>query len=313
MPPLRTLDEVRSFAIRIAEHSGRLKVAVPAANDDDVIGALKEAAIEGFIEAILIGPKSDIQSLTEQVDFPKDRYEIIHETDVKAAANLACKLAQNGTAQLIMKGNLPTGTLLKAVLTKEYGLRTGRILSHVAVLSIPRLPRLLGITDGGMLPAPDEITRPQVVENAVQVFHALGIQKPKVALLSATDDVVPGVPVTRDLAAFAKGAERGAIKNAIVDGPLAFDSAVWAPITGRLLFRSPVAGAADIVVVGSFEAGNIIVKALYLLADAGMAGVICGAKVPVALVSRSDTAQNKMYSLALATVVAAYADGRIGA
>lgn len=311
MPPLRTLNEVLTFAVQIAKKTGILKVAVPAANDDDVIGALKAATQEGFIEPILIGPKEEIKKLLEEINFPENKYEIIHETDAKVAANLACKLAQSGSAQLIMKGNLPTGTLLKAVLSKEHELRTGRILSHVAVLSIPRLPRLLGITDGGMLPMPDEITRPQVVENAVQVFHALGVQKPKVALLSATDDVIPGVPITRDLAALAKGAERGVIKNAIVDGPLAFDSAVWAPISGRLPFRSPVAGAADIVVVGSFEAGNIIVKALYLLADAGMAGVICGAKIPVALVSRSDTAQNKLYSLALATVVAAYNDGRI--
>lgn len=311
MPPLRTLDDVQAFAIQISEKTGVLKVAVPAANDDDVIGALKAATLAGFIQPVLIGPKDAIQKFLVELDFPKNQYEIIDEPDNKTAANLACQLAQQGKVQLIMKGNLPTGMLLKAVLTKEFGLRTGRVLSHVAVLSNPKLSRLLGITDGGMLPLPDETTRPQLVENAIQVFKALGIHKPKIALLSGTDQVSMKLPQTKELATYAKATERDSQLQAIVDGPLSFDSAVWPHITDELPFKSRVAGAADIIIVGSFEAGNIIVKALYMLANAGMAGVICGARVPVALVSRSDSAQNKLYSLALSTVVAAYADGRI--
>ncbi len=310
MPPLRTAADIIRRAQEIAAASKPFTVAVPAAGDDDVIGAIKGATDAGFVHAILIGDEAKINHFCDELKVDRTKVTIIASPDDGAAAKLACKMASEKQADLIMKGNMPTGKLLKTLLSKEYGFRMGRILSHVAVLSMPNLPRLLGVTDGGMVVAPDDTTRPQIVQNAIDVFHALDIPKPKVALLAATDDVVPGVPVTRDLAAFAKAAERGLIKDAIVDGPLAFDSAVWPGVTDRLAFHSQVAGAADIVMVGSIEAGNIIVKSLDILADAIFAGVIVGAKIPVALVSRSDTARNKLTSLALTTLVAAHRAGR---
>ncbi|MDK9699480.1 MAG: phosphate acyltransferase [bacterium] len=305
MPPLRTSDDIVAKAQEFAKLTEPLLVAVPAAHDDDVIGAIQAATNAGFVRAILIGDEAKITHFCSELNVNLDHVEIIPSPDDASSAKLACQLAKDGKVKLIMKGNLPTGKLLKILLAKEYGLRRGRILSHVAVLSMPHFPRLLGITDGGMVVAPDEKTRPQLVVNAIEVFHALGIEIPKVALLAATDDVVPGVPITRELAAFAKACERGAMKHAIVDGPLAFDSAVWPAVTDKLPFASRVAGSADIVVVSAIEVANIVVKALDILADAVFAGVIMGAKIPVALVSRSDTARNKLTSLALATLVAA--------
>ncbi len=305
MPPLRNADDIIRRAQEVASEQGIPSVAVPAAGDDDVIGAIKGATDAGFVRAILIGDEQKINHFCDELKVNREKVTIIAAADDGAAAKIACTMAANKEASLIMKGNMPTGKLLKTVLAKEYGFRTGRILSHVAVLSIPNFPRLLGITDGGMVVAPTEQTRAQLVENAVEVFHALEIPEPKVALLSAVDNIRLDLPATRDLAAFAKAAERGLIKGAIVDGPLAFDSAVLPAAIDKVGFRSPVVGAADVLVVGGFEAGNIIVKSLDILAEAVFAGVIVGTKLPVALVSRSDTARNKLTSVALATLVAA--------
>ena len=278
MPPLRNDQEIIRHAIALSGQFGPVMVAVPAAADDDVIGAVKGATDAGFARATLLGDEKKIRQYCDELKVDMTKVEVRDMSDDEAAKT-ACQMASEAKAGVIMKGNMPTGKLLKTVLAKEFGLRRGRTLSHIAVLSIPGFTRLVGITDGGMIIAPDEVSRPQIVENAVEVFRALGIDCPKVAMLAGTDQIVPA---TKDLAIFAKAASRGLIPDAIVDGPMSLDAALWEAVSDRLGYVSPVAGAADIIVVGGFEAGNIIVKSLDLLADAVFAGVIAGAKVPVA-------------------------------
>jgi phosphate butyryltransferase len=251
------------------------RVAVAAAADGAVLQAVVEARTQGIADAILIGDSAD-------------------------------DLASSGEADVIMKGFLPTSTLLKAVLAKERGLKRSDVLSHCAVLSLPEYPRLLNITDGGMVVSPDFNQKVKIIENAVTVSHALGLEKPRIALLAATDVVNPEMPRAVEDAIIAKMADRGQIRDAIVDGPLSLDAATLPKLAEAYSVQSPVAGCADVLVANSIEEGNIISKSLILFGGAVFCGVIVGAAIPVSLVSRSDAPRNKLASVAIAVVLSEY-------
>jgi phosphate butyryltransferase len=215
-------------------------------------------------------------------------------------------MAVAGEADIIMKGFLPTSSLLRAVLAKNRGLRRSEVLSHCAVLSHSEYPRLLNITDGGMVVNPDFNQKVKIIENAVTVMRALGVEKPRVALLAATDIVNPEMPRAVEDAIIAKMADRGQIKNAVVDGPLTLDAATMPNVAEYYGINSPVAGQADVLVANSIEEGNIISKSLILFGEAVFSGVIVGAAVPVSLVSRSDPPKNKLASVAIAVILSDY-------
>ena len=204
-----------------------------------------------------------------------------------------------------MKGAIHTNELMAAIIDKAAGLRTERRMSHVFVLQTPAYPKLLMMTDGAINIMPDLKTKRDIVQNAIELAHALGIPAPLVAILSATEEVDPNIPSTIDAAALCKMADRGQIKGGILDGPLAFDLAVSAEAVATKGLVSPVAGAADILVVPTLEAGNMIAKQLDYLAGAAAAGLVVGAKVPVILTSRADSAIERVGSCALAKLYAA--------
>lgn len=284
----------------------RRTVAVAAAADGAVIQAVAEARRQALADAVLIGDEKKILRLAAELNIDISELNLVDVPDVAEAAARAADMAASGDADIIMKGFLPTSTLLKAVLTKERGLRRSEVLSHCAVLSHPGYPRLLNITDGGMVVSPDFNQKVRIIENAVTVMRALGIKKPRIALLAATDIVNPEMPRAVEDAIIAKMADRGQIKNAVVDGPLTLDAATMPNVADYYDIHSPVAGQADVLVTNSIEEGNIISKSLILFGKAVFCGVIAGAAVPVSLVSRSDPPRNKLASVAIAVVLSDY-------
>jgi phosphate butyryltransferase len=287
--------------------SSRMRcVAVAAAADGAVLQAVVEARAQGIADAILVGDSADIRKLSVDLNLDLTGIRIDSAPEVETAAAHAADLASSGEADAIMKGFLPTSTLLKAVLSKDRGLKRSDILSHCAVLSLPEYPRLLNITDGGMVVSPDFNQKVKIIENAVTVSHALGLEKPRIALLAATDVVNPEMPRAVEDAIIAKMADRGQIRDAIVDGPLSLDAATLPKLAEAYSVESPVAGRADVLVANSIEEGNIISKSLILFGGAVFCGVIVGAAVPVSLVSRSDPPRNKLASVAIAVVLSEY-------
>jgi phosphate butyryltransferase len=212
-------------------------------------------------------------------------------------------MVKEGKAEMLMKGKVDTSSLLKAVLDKETGLRTGAFLSHVAVVEVKAYPKLMLVTDGGMNIKPDIKQKADIIRNAVEVAKRLGIERPKVACLSAVELVNPDMPETIDAAGLVKMAERGDIKDVIIDGPIAFDVAVDVEAGRMKGIISPVAGGTDIFLVPDIASGNILVKSLIYLAGAKVGGVVVGAGAPIVLLSRSDSAEMKLCSMALGAAI----------
>jgi phosphate butyryltransferase len=304
--PIHSSDQLIARAIAIAKAGRKPRVVVAAAQDVDVIDAMSQSEAEGFLSGILVGDKAAIEKMAAEQKIAIDKLEIVDEKDVYAAANKAVKLASEGKADAIMKGFLPTSALLKVVLDKQYGLRGRNTLSHCAVLDIPGYHKLLNFTDGGMVVKPDVEQKFQILENAVLVGRALGLSPVKVALSAASDRLSEKVPHTlSDMDAVMPMALEK-LSDVVVQGPLSLDMATSKKAVEYQKVGGGVAGDADIYLVDSIEEGNIVSKALIQFAGAIFAGVIVGAKVPVSLVSRTDTVQNKKASLALACVVADY-------
>jgi phosphate butyryltransferase len=251
----------------------------------------------------LVGEAAKIRQAAEQVGLNLDGVEIVDEQSPIAAARKAVQLVSSGQAQMLMKGLVNTADIMRAVLDKEIGLRTGRVISHVAIMEPKGYGRLLLMTDGGMLIAPDLQQKAQMIENAVGIARKLGNELPKVAVLAAFEQVNPDMPATVDAALLSKMAERGQIKHCIVDGPIALDGAVSKEAAAHKGMQSPVAGEADILLVPVIEVGNVMYKTLVYLGGADVAGVIAGAAAPIILTSRSDTHQAKLYSIATAVLM----------
>ena len=296
---LRTFDEV----LNKAKDYGPKKMAVAVAQAEDVLKAVEAARKEGLTDSILVGDKKEIIQIANKMGIDLTNYEIIDQLDKTEATRCAVELVRNKKASILMKGMIGTARILKAILDKEIGLRTNRMLSHVYTLQIKGYDRLLTMTDGAMSISPDLKQKAQIIQNAIYYAHSMGIEKPKVAAVAALELVNPDMPATIDAACLAKMSERGQIVGGIVDGPLGFDNAISREAAKHKGVESPVSGEVDIVLVPNIESGNIFAKGLVYLANAVPAGLLLGAKAPVVLVSRSDSAQSKLYSIALGVLM----------
>jgi phosphate butyryltransferase len=296
---LRSFNEVLSKA----KDYGPKKMAVASAGAEDILKAVEAARKEGLTDSILVGDKKEIIQIAEKMWIDLANYEIIDKPDKTETARCAVELVRNKKASILMKGMMGTARLLKAVLDKEIGLRTNRLLSHVYTLEIKNYNRLLTMTDGAMSISPDLKQKAQIIQNAIYYAHSMGIEKPKVAVVAALELVNPDMPATIDAACLAKMSERGQIVGGVVDGPLGFDNAISREAAVHKGIESPVSGEVDIVLVPNIESGNIFAKGLVYLAKAVPAGLLLGAKAPVVLVSRSDSAQSKLYSIALGVLM----------
>jgi len=296
---IRSLDDLAKAAREV----GPRTCAVVAAADPEVLLAADEASRRGIARCILIGDPVAIGKAAAESDIDLSSHELVEERDTLAAVRAGVAMVSAGKADLLMKGLVSTADVLRAVLDKEVGLRTGRLLSHVSVFEVPRFERLLIFSDGAMNIAPGLAEKAQITQNAIDVAHALGIAEPRVAALAAVENVNPDMPATIDAACLAKMSERGQIKGAIVDGPLALDNAISAAAANHKGISSPVAGRADILIVPDIETGNVFYKALVYLAGGCAASVVVGARAPVVVTSRSDSHMAKVYSLALGVLL----------
>lgn len=292
---LKSFDEV----IERAVHFGPKKISVAVSQAEDVLTAVEEARKMKLVRGILVGDKEETIKICKNLNIDPLDYEIIDKPEKNEAARTAVKLVRDKKAELLMKGMLGTARILKAVLDKEIGLRTERLLSHAYVLKLKKYKKLLTITDGAMNIAPNLEQKVQIVQNIIDFCHSLEIAQPKVALLAAVELVNPDMPATVDAACLSKMASRGQIEGGIVDGPLAFDNAISKEAALHKGINSPISGDIDAVVVPDIEAGNIFAKGLVYLAEAEPAGVLLGTNAPVVLVSRSDSPQAKVRSIAL--------------
>ena len=293
------LDEL----MEIARENPPTRVAVAAAAHKLVLQSVQRAVERGLIVPLLVGIEDDIRKQAAEIDWDLDDELIVPTATNLAAADAAVDLVRQGEAQILMKGYLHTDEMLKAVLRHDTGLRTDRLLSHVFVLEVPTYHKLLLITDAAININPDIPQKAAITQNAVDLARKLGVDVPKVAALSSVETINPKIPSTVHAACLHKMAERGQIKGAIVDGPLAFDNAISAEAAHDKGIKSPVSGEVDVVVVPDLDAGNILSKNLEYLASAKMAGIVMGASAPVVLTSRSDPPRARVYSLALASLL----------
>jgi phosphotransacetylase/acyl dehydratase len=268
-----------------------------------LLGAI-EAARANLIIPILVGPEAKIHAAALAQDVDLSAYTVISTEHSHAAAEKAVALARAGEVDALMKGSLHTDELMHAALAPGIGLSTARRMSHVFVMDVPAYPRPLFITDATLNIAPDLVAKRDIVQNALDLAHVLGLEMPKVAILSAVETVNPKLNSTLEAAALCKMADRGQITGGLVDGPLAFDNAVSPEAARTKGIVSPVAGQADILVVPDLEAGNMLAKQLEYLADALSAGIVLGARVPIVLTSRADSSLARMASCALALLLA---------
>lgn len=278
-------------------------VAVASAADREVLEAIEIAVQKGIAHFLLFAQEAELQQLITE-KFPRllsqHGVSFRNTTTVEEAAEHAVKAVSTGEAHVLMKGNLPTAVILKAVLNKQYGLRTNSILSHVAAFEVQGYDKLLFVTDAAMNIAPDLEAKAQIIQNAVSVAKACGVEMPIVAPLCAVETVNPAMQPTIDAAALVAMNNRGQIKDCIVDGPLALDNAISLEAAEQKGIRNGTAGKADILAVPNIEAGNILYKSLMYFAGAKVGAVIAGAKAPIVLTSRADSAESKLYSLAVA-------------
>ena len=280
-------------------------VAVAVAEDHEVIEAVAMAVQLQLAQFRLYGnQETSLSMLQEHGLGPSEHIEVISTTSNAEAADLAVKAVSGGEADVLMKGNIPTANILKAVLNKEWGLRKGGVLSHVAAFEVPNYDRFIILTDAAMNIAPDVQQKAAIAQNAVEVARAIGVEVPKVAPIAAVEVVNPAMQATIDAAMLTQMNRRGQIKNCIIDGPLALDIAVSQIAAEHKGIQSDVAGKADILLVPTIEAGNVLYKSLVYFADAKVGAIIAGAKAPIVLTSRADSAETKVHSLALAVATA---------
>jgi phosphate acetyltransferase len=264
------------------------------------IGGALQAARAGLIVPLLVGPRARIERAAAQAGLSLDGQRIIDVPHSHAAAARGVQLVRAGEAAAILKGSLHTDELMAEVVHPDTGLRTERRISHVFVLDVPHYPKPLFVTDAAINIAPDLDTKRDIVQNAIDLCHAVGIARPKIALLAAVETVNSKMPSTVDAAALCKMADRGQITGGLLDGPLALDNAVSAEAARTKDIESPVAGDADVLVAPDLESGNMIAKQLVYLADALIAGLVLGARVPIMLTSRADDELSRLASCALA-------------
>jgi phosphate acetyltransferase len=281
-----------------------IPVAVVYPCDKESLRGPSMAAQAGVINPILVGPEKKIRAVAAEFGIDLGTLRIVDCPDEHAACAEAIALIHAGEAEALMKGSLHTDELMGAVVSRANNLRTPRRISHVFVMDVPTYPKPMLITDAAVNIAPTLEEKADIAQNAIYLAHALGVPEPKVAILAAVETVNPKMPSTLEAAALCKMADRGQIKGGVLDGPLAFDNAVSTEAARIKGIKSPVAGQADIFLVPDLEAGNMLFKQLEYLSFALTAGVVLGAKVPVILTSRADTAETRVASCVVAALLA---------
>ncbi|HOS70518.1 MAG TPA: phosphate butyryltransferase, partial [Bacillota bacterium] len=287
-----------------AKAKGPKTIAVAVAQDPEVLSAVNAAKKLGIAEAILIGDREEIIKASEECGIDIGTYEIIDIKDKNEASRKAVEMVSGGKAHIVMKGIVDTAIVLKAVLDENIGLRTGNVLSHVAVFEVPGYDRLFYVTDPAMILAPNLIQKKQIIENVVQVANALGNYNPKVAVLAAVEKVNPKMQATLDAAELVKMNESGELKGCVVGGPFALDNAISVEAARHKGVTHPVAGLADVLLVPFIEVGNVLYKSMVYYAGSKVAGVLVGAKAPVVMTSRADSDEAKLNSIAIAVLMA---------
>jgi phosphate butyryltransferase len=292
--------------LKAAKDQKTMRLVVAAAQDEDVLIAVCKAAKEGIISPVLVGDSSAIQKIAGDNDLDVSGYELVEAVELEDAAKKSVAIVREGKGDFIMKGLIDTSILLKAIVDREAGLRTDNLISHVMIYQVPNYHKMIMLTDGGMNITPSLEDKKSIINNSVIVGNALGIDTIKVACLAAKEKVHPKMQATVDADALAKMGTNGDFgSNVIVEGPLAFDLAISKEAAEHKGFKSEIAGDTDILMVPTIEMGNGIGKTMTYFGNAESAGVIMGAKVPVVLVSRADSYEAKLNSIALGSVIAA--------
>jgi len=300
MKRLRSHDEMLQEAVSV----GAKTVAIAEAQYPEAVLAAREAMDMGFARCFLVGRADEIENAAREAGVSLEGLEVVDAPDPFSSAMKTMELARNGVAQVVMKGQISSDMFLKAALDKEYGIRGKELLSHVGVFEIPGFERLLLLTDGGVNIAPTLEQKRFIVQHGIDVARALGIDPPRVALIAATEKVIPNYTATLDAAVLAKMAERGIIKGGYVDGPLGLDNAILPKAAKIKGIGGEVAGKADVLVAPDISAANLMSKAITYFAGGVMAGIIVGARVPIVLVSRSDPHRTRLVSMALGVLMA---------
>lgn len=290
--------------LELAVKKGPKKLAVACAQDDDALKAIKTAYDMGIVGGYLVGDEAQIRAIAGEIGLDLDGFEIINIVDMAEASLKAVELVSSGKADLVMKGLVDTSIILKAVLNKEVGLRTGNALSHVAIFDVPTYHKILLVTDAAMNIAPDLMTKKQIIENSLFVTRALEIETPNVGIIAAKEKVSEAMIATVDAGELVKMNKDGLINGCHVGGPFALDNAVSKEAAEIKGIKDPMAGDVDVLLCPTIEAGNVLYKALNFLANAQSAGIIVGAKAPVVLTSRADSDDSKLNSIALGVLMA---------
>ncbi len=293
-----------SMLLEAAKNQKTMKLVVAAAQDEDVLVAVSKAKEMGLVEPVLVGDEAKIAEILEKMRVEPKTFRIVNETDVIAAARKSVEMISNGEGDFLMKGIIQTADIMRAVLDKEIGLRTNNLISHVMVYEVPAYEKLIFLTDGGMNVAPDLGQKVQILENAVQVCKAMDMEKVYVSCLAGAEAVNPKIPATVDAKAIADMKEKWDAMKVVVDGPVALDLAVSKEACAHKGYKGEGGGNADILLVPYYEVGNALGKSMTYFSNAKSAGIIMGAKVPIVLVSRADTSETKLLSIALGSVIA---------
>ncbi|AKA71472.1 phosphate butyryltransferase [Clostridium scatologenes] len=297
---IKNLQEV----LEKAKNQETKKIAVAVAQDRPVLEAVRDAKEQGISEAILVGDKAKMEAIAAEIKMDLTKFEIVNEENPVKAALKAVELVSSGKADMLMKGLIDTANFLRAVLNKEVGLRTGKLMSHVAVFEISKFDRLIFLTDAAFNMYPELKDKIDIVKNAVTVAHAVGIETPKVAPICAVEVVNPSMQATVDASILSKMNDRGQIKGCIIDGPLALDNALSVEAAEHKGIKGDVAGRADILLMPNIEAGNIMYKTLAYTTESKSGALLVGTSAPVVLTSRNDSHETKMNAIALAALVA---------
>lgn len=301
MEPIRDLKQLE----KLAKEKVTPRMSVAYGQDEDTILAVDRAVKEQIVDAILVGDKEVIIKKCQQLGINPGSFEIVHEPNEKKSGDVAVKLIMEKKASILMKGLISTPYFLKSILNKDFDLiPKGSLLSHTAVIDVPTYDKLLIVSDVAMIPDPDLNQKVQIININIDIARKLGINNPKIALVAANEKVSDKMQSTMDAAIISKMADRGQIKGAIVDGPLALDVAISAKACEIKGLKSPVGGNADILIFPNIEAGNVFFKTCTLLANGALAAVVTGAPFPAVLTSRADSEDSKYYSIVLAAILA---------
>lgn len=301
------MDKKQSKYDRLLARATQLppvSTAVAHPCDESSLAAALDAARLKLIKPILVGPQAKIRAAAAKAGLSLEGVEIVDAIHSHAAAEEAVRQVREGKAECLMKGSLHTDELMGAVVSREGGLRTSRRISHCFIMDVPGHEDVIIISDAAVNIAPDLAAKVDIVQNAIDLAHALGAGEARVAILSAMETVNPQVPSTIEAAALCKMADRGQITGGILDGPLALDNAIDPEAAKIKNLKSPVAGRANVLIVPDLEAGNMLAKSLTFLANADAAGIVLGARVPIILTSRADSVETRLASCAVASLVA---------